>query len=401
MSSSDEHLEPLRLLLAISSASTERPLTLPRLCSPFPAVPGLAAFVESGGEPLKLYGVDIIGNTAIAYIPATEGAQYRVKWLDFREQAPDEEGFEMACQVDGFDVNGTVASRDDEVFHLPLKAPERFTTYAGKQTKDPTKLRPFRFEKLQTTDEDDLASTNEGFRQGVGTIRLTYHRVDQLDCRPPKLPVEAPLAVLGEKDKKILISSQTGFDGPVSVDTGALSEFRSFHRIDRKAHPFSAVEFRYRSPAILQLEGLSAAAPDAPSHPMEVDAQPGKLATGQSGRSKPSLASRSRSPTPSFSTSRTASSALSTYATRSSSSSSPIPFDPAKVLAAFEMHAARIELARLQRERAEFDAVKVEGDEDEPMKEVKPEPEVDEELVRRMKGRGTGKNNEVETIVLE
>ncbi|BGP14097.1 hypothetical protein JCM10213_002393 [Rhodosporidiobolus nylandii] len=352
---------------------------------PFPSLPDLGAWVTVDGEPARLFGRAAGDKKASAYVEAVEGARFAVHWVDFRTLRP-ETAFEMALEVDGLDCHGTVVPLDDGVFGDPLSSANRVVSYEGREVTE-SLIRPFRFAALQTTDDDNLACQDEHFVRGVGSIGLKYLRIDDVAPADRRALADVPAPVLDETAKKAGISHQTLFDEPAESMSSAT--FRNFHRIDRKHDPFSTVEFKYRSTGALMVY---------------MGASPNDLKRDRSLSLSLSAASSSAA----------SSSAASSSAAFSHTHHQPVDTSP--TLSSTDggrAHALRRlrnkldELAKLRKEIRQFERLTEEEEDELPMlKRVKVEEEEEGATPRgstagREEGKGTGKNGEVEVVVLD
>ncbi|BGP14104.1 hypothetical protein JCM10213v2_002044 [Rhodosporidiobolus nylandii] len=214
---------------------------------PFPSLPDLGAWVTVDGKPARLFDRAAGDKKSSAYVEAVEGARFAVHWVDFRTSRP-ETAFEMALEVDVLDCHGTVVPLDDSVFGDPPSSANRVVSYEGHEGTE-SLIRPFRFAALQTTDDENLACQDEHFVRGVGSIALKYLRIDDVAPAATRAFGDVPATVLDETAKKVGISHQTLFDEPAESMSSAA--FRKFRRLDRKRDPFSTVEFKYRSAGAL------------------------------------------------------------------------------------------------------------------------------------------------------
>ncbi|GAA5875401.1 hypothetical protein JCM16303_000611 [Sporobolomyces ruberrimus] len=143
----------------------------------------------------------------------------------------------------------------------------RYTVKSGREISKTTE-QPFLFGKLRTTDDDDAACSSEEVIKNLGTIRVTYCRVENI--RDSELGVRAPEETkpIHEKNKKARLSHQAAFGEKRAITAGRRS---TFNWIDAEEKPLQIFEFRYRSRQLLQLEGHI---PDSPEPTPEPSPEP-------------------------------------------------------------------------------------------------------------------------------
>ncbi|GAA5892759.1 uncharacterized protein JCM6883_007463 [Sporobolomyces salmoneus] len=280
-----------------------------------PLVPELIAWVEVNGEPLKVYGAEVVGNKAIGYIEAKENQQFKVCYLDIRSWR----------------------SRPDYAYSVRLRldanfSKSRLNTISGRKVSDNFE-RPFLFSKLATTDSEDLACNDEQVIKNLGTLQLDCRRATNLRQSTKKSvykPREASL--IHEKAKKAQLSHQASFAAAVPMQryTKWACDY-----IDSRDSPFFSIAFRYRSRQLLQLEGHIPPSP-APSPEPSPSASP-----SVSVSPAPVQAQASNSP------------AATTSNPNRRSSSSVQPSQSSQAQSAEQERLARLEaeLAMLQREQ--------------------------------------------------
>ncbi|GAA5926615.1 hypothetical protein JCM10213_002401 [Rhodosporidiobolus nylandii] len=346
---------------------------------PFPSLPDLGAWVTVDGKPARLFDRAAGDKKSSAYVEAVEGARFAVHWVDFRTSRP-ETAFEMALEVDVLDCHGTVVPLDDSVFGDPPSSANRVVSYEGHEGTE-SLIRPFRFAALQTTDDENLACQDEHFVRGVGSIALKYLRIDDVAPAATRAFGDVPATVLDETAKKVGISHQTLFDEPAESMSSAA--FRKFRRLDRKRDPFSTVEFKYRSAG-----ALPSVSPFPPGKPNSFLLQTLPLTPLTSGTPLPS------------------SSAASSHTQQQPVSGTPSP-SSTNGERAHGLRNKLDELAKLRKEIRQLERLKEEDEDEPPMfKRVKVEEGHDGAApgggtAGREEGKGTGKNGEVEVLVLD
>ncbi|BGP38174.1 hypothetical protein JCM10450v2_002111 [Rhodotorula kratochvilovae] len=223
--------------------------------SSFPFLPDVHAWIEVEGAPLQVFGVEQDGSKVVAYIEAKDGAAFEVHYLDLRTSC--QRAHVARLYVDGSRVNGMVVKRQDPMFEDPPDGSSRECIFKGSKCTRTT-IRPFEFNSLQVTDNDDLACSDERVVKNIGTIQIKYMRVKNPRSTDTFKPKAGQMPSIHEKAKKAQLSHQVGFGDPVDVPAGSRL---LFDLIDREDDPLSMLEFRYRSRALLEAQGIV----DAPS----------------------------------------------------------------------------------------------------------------------------------------
>ncbi|BGP38178.1 hypothetical protein JCM10449v2_002107 [Rhodotorula kratochvilovae] len=229
----------------------------------FPGLDGLYAWIEVEGAPLQVYGVEQDGKKTVAYVEAKDGKQFEVHYLDLRTSC--QSAHVARLYFDGSRVKGMVVKREPSKFQDPLDNCSRECVFRGfRNTR--TTMRPFEFNPLQLTDNDELACFDERVVKNIGTIQIKYMRVKNLRSTDTFKPKAGQMPSIHEKAKKAQLSHQVGFGDPVDVSARTRLAFDS---IDREEDPLSMLEFRYRSRDLLQLKGYIEVSPPtaAPSPP--------------------------------------------------------------------------------------------------------------------------------------
>ncbi|GAA5913194.1 hypothetical protein JCM6882_005814 [Rhodosporidiobolus microsporus] len=200
------------------------------------------------GKPLEVYGATIEDNKAVGHVEAQEGREFKLHFSDQRFSAPDHV---VRAYVDGTRVHGQIARATAPKYSMALTASDRFVSFEGRE-ESPTLIRPFLFTALKTTDDDDVACTDESVIKGMCSVQLKVWRITNVrDSTWGQF--EGRTAILHEKSKKAVLSHQASFGAPVSVQSNRRS---TYDFLDPADSPQTVIEFRYRSRAILQFEDL-------------------------------------------------------------------------------------------------------------------------------------------------
>ncbi|GAA5875398.1 hypothetical protein JCM16303_000610 [Sporobolomyces ruberrimus] len=245
-------------------------------CLTSSTVPQFFVWIEIDGAPVQVYTQEVKeeGKT-LCYIEAIEGKEFVVRCADLRTSRPDDP-YNVRIFVDGTRCNGFLTETSQFDYHVGLNAYWRYSTFSVKEISRTAEL-PFSFGKLQTTDDDDAACSNEEVIKHLGTIRLVYRRVKNVQESDPEVEKQAEAKPIHERSKKARLSHQAAF-GEVKVknDRGRLT----FNFVDTEHYPLQVYEFRYRSRQLLQLEGMI---PDTPQASPRISAEP-QAATDGTGR---------------------------------------------------------------------------------------------------------------------
>ncbi|BGP14102.1 hypothetical protein JCM10213_002399 [Rhodosporidiobolus nylandii] len=256
----------------------------------FPGLDGLYGWVTVDGQPLEVYGVEEQEGKTVAYIEAQEGKQFQVCVHDARKAS--DFAYSMHLSVDGKTLRRTLVPHDSPLFALAATHKRRQLVWDGVRESETT-LRPFLFSQLQTTDDDDVACTDEQIVKGLGSLQLRFLRVTNVRSGSKYRPRVVESARIHEQSKKAALSHQAGFGA--AVPTKPTSRVHGDY-LDPKDSPFSALEFRYRSRAILQFEDFIPASPSPPAEPSPSPSPPPVAG--------PSRARQASSSTPAASTSK-------------------------------------------------------------------------------------------------
>ncbi|GAA5866351.1 hypothetical protein JCM3774_006627 [Rhodotorula dairenensis] len=123
-----------------------------------------SAAVRVEGVETEVYKVEHGMDKTTCYIVAEEGMEFEI--MTGREAAPDNDEATI-LSIDGMVITAHhrhADSRKDE------------DTFKGKRI-SATEIRPFVFAPIALTDDPDEAVQDERIIQGMGTIRLNFHRV--------------------------------------------------------------------------------------------------------------------------------------------------------------------------------------------------------------------------------
>ncbi|GAA5875391.1 hypothetical protein JCM16303_000608 [Sporobolomyces ruberrimus] len=187
------------------------------------AVPDFFVWIEIEGEPVEVYSkLQSERNTRLCYIEAIEGKAFAVKTADLRTSDP-EASFCTHMYLDGVRCDGILFNIAKLDYTGDTEASWRYYTTEER----------FRFNKLQTTDDDAAACTDKEVLKQLGSIQPIH-----------------------EKHKKVAkLSHQATVEGPNTTLADAPSMTFDWFNDEEYEHPFQIFEFRYRSRDLLQLDG--------------------------------------------------------------------------------------------------------------------------------------------------
>ncbi|GAA5857068.1 hypothetical protein JCM8547_007940 [Rhodosporidiobolus lusitaniae] len=200
-----------------------------------------SAHVEVDGAPVPVYKIEQSGDKkTTCFIEAVEGREFKVI---FTNEAFYDTSLAALLHLDGQESDGYTIKHQ----HQPA-------TFDCKRV-SATSVRPFVFSKLATTDDADEATNDEKVVKNLGTIQIEIYRVTVLGEAYASVSFkQAKEHVFDERSKKATLSHQAGFGAEkIKVDTGRRSEL---HWIDPYTQPFRILEFKYRSRALLELDGI-------------------------------------------------------------------------------------------------------------------------------------------------
>ncbi|GAA5888448.1 hypothetical protein JCM5296_000633 [Sporobolomyces johnsonii] len=210
----------------------------------------LSAWVTIDDVPVPVYQVEEMDNKVTCFIEAVEGKEFKVGFENVGFS-----GSELRTRLlfDGAKMDGFI-----------LRSKFKPAMLDGWRESS-TVMRPFAFAKLAVTDDPHLASNDENFIKNVGTIQVHVHRVKFLGEKPfPKRPLEGVKnQVIDERSKKATLSHQA------NLGQAKLTPYRhrftvSCEYVDERKQPSQIFEFKYRSRALLELQGLVEPAPAPP-----------------------------------------------------------------------------------------------------------------------------------------
>ncbi|GAA5993324.1 hypothetical protein JCM5350_001565 [Sporobolomyces pararoseus] len=343
------------------------------------AVPDFYSWIEVDGEPLEVYGATAAENKSIGYVEAKEGQQFVVCFSDQRK-APPATDFTTHVNIDGTKARGKNWPRDHSRYSQASGHQHRYTQFTGRRTSETTE-QPFLFSKLQTTDLDELACTNEQVVKNLGTIQLRYFRIKILkpSTRSFKPKHTEPEPKIHERAKKAQLSHQATYGESVQIPKSKRS---MFDYIDPESSPLFQFEFRYRSRQLLQLEGYIPNSPTPSPEPEQSQSpEPPVAATSSSNRS---VSATQPSPAP-----------------QSEDAAERL----ARLKAQYESLQRQEQMARLQREIAALEGEVGESPASSSTRKIKAEPSEDQRELKRVKqemgeasspsgGSGKGKGKE-------
>ncbi|GAA5972263.1 hypothetical protein JCM11641_002378 [Rhodosporidiobolus odoratus] len=216
-----------------------------------------AAWVTVDGQAVPVYKVEHTSSyppKTTCYIECAEGQQFQVV-MENRAYYGGHLAFWL--HVDGTRMDG-----------FSIKQPHQPGTSYGKRI-SATDVRPYVFSQVSLTDDAELATTDEKVIKGLGTVRVEVHRTKLLGQTPlaNDFADDAKQHVVDERSKKATMSHSTSFGAAVHRPVAGHSD--SVQYIDPEDSPGAILEFKYRSRALLELDGIVEPAPveDASSAP--------------------------------------------------------------------------------------------------------------------------------------
>ncbi|BGP36612.1 hypothetical protein JCM10449v2_000513 [Rhodotorula kratochvilovae] len=137
------------------------------------------------------------------------------------------------------------------------------------------------------------ATNSEQVIKNLGTIQLEVYRTEILGTvSAPKQYKDPRQHVVDERSKKATMSHSTAFGAAkYSPDNSSTSSVRW---IDPYRQPYYTLEFRYRSRALLELEGIVEAAPQPSPSPEPVASTSGAAAAARAGSGSSPSANRKK-----------------------------------------------------------------------------------------------------------
>ncbi|GAA5913139.1 hypothetical protein JCM6882_005799 [Rhodosporidiobolus microsporus] len=182
-----------------SSRTMQPPDNAHRLTSK-KSLPGCSAFLLLDGQPVENLGDAQYDKKLISYVEAKEGVMIEGGWIDDRVQ-PTEEGFVVSMLVDGKVVTAATFTPHDAVFFLHKHHPKRISHFRG-QLSDDTHLRRLRLDRISFSDDDTQYCSNQSDIDKLGTVQITYCRINNLRRVEPAYPEALSGLVLEQKPEK-------------------------------------------------------------------------------------------------------------------------------------------------------------------------------------------------------
>ncbi|GAA5971510.1 hypothetical protein JCM11641_000619 [Rhodosporidiobolus odoratus] len=231
----------------------------------FPQLPNFAAWSTVDDYPLQVHSISQETNRTIGYVEAAEGKRFKVHYADCRDQRP-EQSYAVRVEVDGKRADGRITNREGDFFNSQPWKDERITTIKGAEA-GPGSIRPLSFSRLALTEDENLALSSSKEIAALGTIKLSYRRIESMG------EVKAAMSVGEERRFGPEKTNQTGISAALPVHERARKAEIS-HRttlgkevkvkaakkvkcvyMDKLKTPFATIEILYRSKDILEAEG--------------------------------------------------------------------------------------------------------------------------------------------------
>ncbi|GAA5868939.1 hypothetical protein JCM8547_003227 [Rhodosporidiobolus lusitaniae] len=242
-------------------------------------MPRCHAFLRLNGHPVIPHdsvdrsqrGDTTPGSVHFAYVEAEDDASVEVGFADFREEGErPEDAFVLRVLVDGNFVNGVTFIKDDNVFRFQRDDPRRVKVFEG-QLGDKTCLHRIRLSRVEFVDpEDDPTAVNvQDSPSDLGTIRLSYHRVQnirrfveaaELEKLEGEVIWEVKPDVKGEEVERLFPSHQAHAAESITKEE---QDWYAFEYIDPEEEPYFSWEWRYYSRSTLQRIGILSSSPPA------------------------------------------------------------------------------------------------------------------------------------------
>ncbi|KAI5477501.1 hypothetical protein MNV49_006286 [Pseudohyphozyma bogoriensis] len=210
------------------------------------------AWVCVNGQPVEIYSIKESqdGRKLTGFIESREGEQFTI-----HSAGPKSQSIVTRPYGDGTRWGGGLLIKSPESEgHYYATGNERYNvTFSGLQQGDNLE-RPFLFNKLNLTDDQDLATTDETTIKQLGTIQVRIQRVSSFWELADSRYGDAPAAkMIHEKQKKAMLSHQAGLGAPrYKAPTGG--QLQATY-MDTEAEPYLTFEFRYLSRTLLELGG--------------------------------------------------------------------------------------------------------------------------------------------------
>ncbi|GAA5932534.1 hypothetical protein JCM3775_005946 [Rhodotorula graminis] len=210
-----------------------------KLCDPTSAWSG---WVSVDGQPVEIYQVEHKDRNSTCCIEARDDKEFVVH---FGPRFAGGTDLAVYAAIDGSSVGGVSLSRTRG--NLPHK-------FKGARVSS-TAICPFQFAHIALTDDADEACQTESVVKNLGTIQLEVYRTRILGNVPNRERYDSvKQPVVDEKSKKATMSHSTAYGAAkTSVSSGQTT---LVDWIDGLGSPFWTLEFKYRSRALLELEGI-------------------------------------------------------------------------------------------------------------------------------------------------
>ncbi|BGP44688.1 hypothetical protein JCM10450v2_000502 [Rhodotorula kratochvilovae] len=231
-------------------------------------------------QPVEVCRVEHSERKTTCYIEAVEGKEFKVEM----RKSWYTTDLATYLSLDGTEIQGFSSSRE--------RLPTQPMTWVGSRI-SPIEIRPFAFAQIALTDDADEATNSEQVIKNLGTIQLEVYRTEILGTvSAPKQYKDPRQHVVDERSKKATMSHSTAFGAAkYSPDNSSTSSVRW---IDPYRQPYYTLEFRYRSRALLELEGIVEAAPQPSPSPEPVASTSGAAAAARAGSGSSPAANRKK-----------------------------------------------------------------------------------------------------------
>ncbi|GAA5829890.1 hypothetical protein JCM5353_006105 [Sporobolomyces roseus] len=215
-----------------------------------PSIPEFTAWMTIEEQEVPLYSVQEQPNKTICYVESKTGQHFAIHFQDTRPSRSI--GLAGEVHIYGQWQRGSV---------LPLLRPGKRCLSARRDS--PTTERPFIFDKVKTTANEDLACTSEAVHKNLGNVNLLLQRWNNRRTHCPvtvgKSIVTALDPAVHEDSKKANVSHAVSFGKVRSIPIART--VHSYDWLDTAASPFHDFEFRCRSREILESQGLITVSP--------------------------------------------------------------------------------------------------------------------------------------------
>ncbi|GAA5991976.1 hypothetical protein JCM10908_000680 [Rhodotorula pacifica] len=237
-----------------------------------------SAAVKVEGKESEIFKVEHQERKTICYIVAEEGKEFEVVMKRLRPPATDESTW---LSVDGQQISGRVAQSCSWVWMWE-------DLWNGKRTSS-SAIRPFLFAPVAVTDDAKKAVRDEAIIKNMGTIRLDFYHVIYQGVYEADTAYfdQVKQHMLDEKCKNARTSHATAFGAPKVEQASKLTT--RVHYVDKWDSPMYSLIFKYRSRALLEIEGIIE--PLEPAHPAADKQDRGTCSTGPKAGTAASAAS--------------------------------------------------------------------------------------------------------------